>query len=131
MATIEPYETARGRRYRVLYRTPEQKQTSKRGFRTKKDAELFRASVEVKKATGEFIDASAGRTTVGERSGSWLAGKEAAQKPSAYRALEITWRLHVEPRWGNVALSAVEQSAVQAWVTELSRKRSATVTLRA
>jgi hypothetical protein len=50
MATIEPYQTKDGRRYRVIYRTPERKQTSKRGFRTKMDAELFLASVSLSKA---------------------------------------------------------------------------------
>ncbi|WP_211096892.1 Arm DNA-binding domain-containing protein [Arthrobacter echini] len=49
MATIESYETAGGKRYRVRYRRPDRKQTDKRGFRTKRDAEAFAATVEVSK----------------------------------------------------------------------------------
>ena len=57
MGSIHAYETAGGKRYRVQYRTPERDLTGKRGFRTKRDAELFLASVEVAKARGEFLDA--------------------------------------------------------------------------
>ena len=46
MATIESYETSGGKRYQVRYRTPERTQTKKRGFRTKREAEQFAASVE-------------------------------------------------------------------------------------
>ncbi len=52
-------------------------------------------------------------------------------KPSAYRPLEITWRLHVAPRWETVRLTDVTYSDVQDWLTALAAKRSATVTLRA
>lgn len=53
--SITPYETAKGRRYRVRYRKPDKSQTDTRGFRTKKEAELFLASVTVSKATGEYF----------------------------------------------------------------------------
>ena len=50
MATIEGYKDASGtKRYMVRYRTPQQTQTKKRGFRTKRDAEDFAATVEVRK----------------------------------------------------------------------------------
>jgi hypothetical protein len=47
MGSVTAYETKAGKRYRVRYRTPERAQTDKRGFETKKAAELFLASVEV------------------------------------------------------------------------------------
>ena len=55
MATIERYSTKSGARYRVRYRTPDHRQTDKRGFRTKRDAEAFAATVEVEKLTGSYI----------------------------------------------------------------------------
>ena len=61
MGSITSYETSAGRRYRVRYRKPDRSQTDKRGFRTKRDAELYLAASEVRKATGEFIDAAAAR----------------------------------------------------------------------
>ena len=48
MATIERYQTSSGATlYRVRYRTPDHRQTDKRGFATKKGAEAFAASMEV------------------------------------------------------------------------------------
>lgn len=108
MAAIEPYQTKDGRRYRVIYRTPERKQTSKRGFRTKMDAELFLASVAVSKARGEFIDAAAARVTVGELGPAWLK-RQTHLKPSSFRPIEAAWRNHVEPVWGGKAVSESER----------------------
>ena len=52
MGSIEAHETTKGRRYRALYRRPDRKQTQKRGFTTKKAAELFLATTEVNIAQG-------------------------------------------------------------------------------
>ena len=43
MGSIAPYETSGGKRYRVRYRLPDHSQTDKRGFKTKREAELFLA----------------------------------------------------------------------------------------
>lgn len=79
--TITAYETAAGRRYRVRYRKPDSSQTDKRGFKTKREAELYLASVTVSTATGDYIDPTLARITVGDLHGRWLAGKKVL-KPS-------------------------------------------------
>ncbi|WP_159600470.1 hypothetical protein [Agromyces humi] len=56
MAPVEPFATAEGKRYRVRYRKPDHSQTTKRGFRTKKEAEFFLASAELGKASGSYVD---------------------------------------------------------------------------
>ncbi|BBY35878.1 hypothetical protein MMAN_00120 [Mycobacterium mantenii] len=67
MATISRYQTSDGAtRYRVRYRTPDQRQTDKRGFATKKAAEAFAASVEVSKLRGEYVAPRDARVTLGE-----------------------------------------------------------------
>jgi Arm DNA-binding domain len=43
------------------YRTPDHRQTDKRGFRTKRDAEQFAATVEVAKMRGEYVPPSHAR----------------------------------------------------------------------
>jgi hypothetical protein len=53
MGSVAAYTTNGGKRYRVRYRTPDRRQTDKRGFRTKHDAEQFLASVEVSMGRGE------------------------------------------------------------------------------
>ena len=136
--SVKPYTTAAGRRWMVRYRKPDKSSTDKRGFLTKKDAETFLASVTISKATGDYIDPALARVRVRELAETWLAGKRPpALKPSAYKPLEIAWRLHVEPRWGDRELRSIVPSEVQAWVTELGQPRdgrpgkSATVVLRA
>lgn len=141
MGSITAYETSGGKRYRVRYRKPDHSQTDKRGFKTKREAELFLASTEVSKARGEYIDMSSGKIPVGELGRVWLPS-QTHLKPSAFEPLEIAWRLYVEPRWGRTALSDIRFSDVQTWVSQLSQgtavtkhtkpgPRSATVVLRA
>ncbi|GAA4047605.1 site-specific integrase [Arthrobacter methylotrophus] len=119
MATIEPYDTTAGRRYRVRYRKPDRTQTDKRGFTTKRDAERFARTVEVSKDRGEFIDATAAKALIGPLGAAWLA-RQTHLKPSALRPLESAWRIHVLPVWGSVAVADVRKTAVQQWVSELT-----------
>lgn len=119
MATIESYVTQSGKRYMVRYRKPDRTQTMKRGFKTKRDAEAFSATVEVSKLRGEYIDPTLSRATVADLGPDWLDRKRQL-KPSSFRPLEIAWRIHVEPAWGKHAISEIRYSDVQAWVTEMT-----------
>jgi len=130
MGSVLSYESANGRRYRVMFRTPDHRQTTKRGFKTKREAELYLATVETNKARGEYIDASAARVTIGTLGADWLTN-QTHLKPSSLRPLEIAWRLQVEPRWGKIPVGDVRHSDVQTWVTSLTAGRSATTVLRA
>jgi len=134
MGSIHAYEAAGGKRYRVQYRTPEHALTGKRGFRTKRDAELFLASVEVAKARGEFMDARASQSTISTLGAEWLANQHHL-KPSSLRPVEIAWRLHVQPKWGGRRVGEIRHSEVQNWVTAFTKgegkPRSATTVLRA
>jgi integrase len=122
MATISKYETASGATlYRVRYRTPEHRQTDRRGFKTKRDAKEFAASVEVSKLKGEYISPTNARITVAELGPAWLARQRGHLKVSGYRPLEVAWRLRVAPRWGRVALGDIRPTAVQQWVSDLGR----------
>ncbi|MBO1739808.1 tyrosine-type recombinase/integrase [Leifsonia sp. TF02-11] len=119
MGSITAYESATGKRYRVRYRKPDHSQTDKRGFRTKREAELFLASVEMKKATGEYIDPTAARATVDRLGETWLASRSHLKPSSAY-VYESAWRLHVRPRWGAAMIGTIRHSEVQSWITELT-----------
>lgn len=131
--TVERYQTSGGASlYRVRYRTPDHRSTQRRGFRTKRDAELFAATVEVAKASGEYIAPSLGRVTVGELAAAWLARKRQASAPSHYRMLESAWRMHVSPRWGKVAVGDVDLLNIETWIGSMSAKGAgATTVLRA
>ncbi|THG31138.1 site-specific integrase [Naasia lichenicola] len=120
MATIESYDSSAGKRYRVRYRKPDHTQTTKRGFRTKREAEVFLASVESRKADGTYIDPSSARVTVRQLGSAWLSG-QTHLKPSSTAVVESAWRLHVEPEWGAKLIGEIRYSEVQTWVADLAR----------
>jgi integrase len=128
MATVERYQTkTTGSLWRVRYRTPDNKQTQKRGFATKRDAELFAASLAISKARGEYIGATAGRALIGDLGPAWLERQRGHMKPSGFRSYDSAWRNHVQPRWAGTRIADVRYSDVQAWVATLSQKLSASM----
>lgn len=129
MATISKYPTAKGDRYRVRYRKPDGRQTDKRGFLRKKDAEAFAATVEVSKLQGDYVAPSLGRETIGNLGPRWLELKKGSVKPAHYDKLESAWRLHVKPTWEHTAIAKVAKSEVQVWINKTGN--SATVKRRA
>ena len=130
MATIEPYETKAGRRWRVRYRKPDRRQTDKRGFKTKRDAQLFAATVEVDKATGAYIDPTAGRATIDQLGKEWLASMTHVRE-SSRRAYETALRTHVSPTFGRWPVADIATSDVRKWVAHLSSQRGARTVRRA
>ncbi len=123
MATIEAYETKAGKRYQVRYRKPDGKQTKKRGFRRKVDAEQFSHTVEVKKLTGEYIAPSMGRLTLGELGPKWIA-RQVHIKPSWAERIDSIWRTHIEPHWGARQLASIERSEIKDWIAGIKRAPS-------
>lgn len=124
MATIEKYSNGAGEtRYRVRYRTPDRRSTQKRGFKTKRDAEAFANTIEVKKLTGQYVSPSAGRVTVAELGPAWLERQKGHMKPSGYRSYESAWRVHIEPHWAGVRLGDIRFSDVQTWIARLAANR--------
>lgn len=122
MATIESYQDASGaRRYMVRFRTPDRRQTKKRGFRTKRDAQEFANTVEVAKLKGMYVSPSNARITLDQLGPAWLARQQGHLKPSGYAVIEAAWRLRIQPRWGATALGDIRPSAVQQWISDLSR----------
>jgi hypothetical protein len=99
------------------------------GFRTKKAAQQHLATVKVAMNRGEYVSATAARSTVVELAPAWLA-KKRGLKPSSYVPLEAAWRVYVAPRWGDVPVGRIKQTAVEAWITELSDGTAVTSRVR-
>ena len=126
MATIDKYQTTTGAtRYRVRYRTPDHRQTDKRGFKTKRDAEAFAIEVESRKLRGEYVAPALGRATVGELGDEWLGRQKGHLKKNSYRSLETSWRVHARPRWARTPVANVMFTDVQGWIAALSQQRGA------
>lgn len=118
MGSIEPYSTASGRRYRVRYRKPDRSQSDKRGFRTKRDAELFLASVEVAKAKGSYVDPTLARVTVSDWMELWLGSRQDLRATTRTRVVGIVQK-HVQPALGPVPLGELTRLQVQQWAAAL------------
>lgn len=85
MGAVTAYDTANGRCCRVRYRKPDKSQTDKRGFRTRRDADLFFASVEIAKHAGRYIDPCRARVRVADWTATQLAS-HSDLRPSTLKA---------------------------------------------
>lgn len=126
MGSVEPYETAAGKRYRVQYRMPDHRHTMKRGFTTKRAAELFLASMEVSQAKGEWVDPTKARTPVSLVAEEWFRA-QVQVKPTTRSGYRFHLDKYVLPRWGTTRLVDVRHRDVQAWVGDLSKSLGASM----
>ena len=118
MGSIEAYDTSKGRRYRALYRRPDKKQTQKRGFTTKKAAELFLATTEVDIAQGRYLDPSRARVTLAEWLTTWLAARGDLRATTRSRVENIIDK-HIVPKLGKTPIGDLTRLRVQEWASAL------------
>lgn len=118
--TIDPYQTNAGVRYRVRYRKPDGQQTSKRGFKTKRDARFFLSTVDVAKAKGLYIDPTAGKQPVSHFAELWKSGQLTTLKKSSQNTMETTWRVHVLPQWGHRQVASIRTTEITSWLGSLT-----------
>ena len=105
----------------VRYRKPDHRQTKKRGFATKRDAEAYAATVEVQKPPGPTCRR---RSVVSgsQLADEWLDRKQIDLKPSSYKSIATAWHVHVKPYWGRKRLTDIDVGAVEAWIAEMRRE---------
>lgn len=119
MATIEKYQTSGGAtRYRVRYRTPDRRQTDKRGFTTKREAEAWANQLEVDKRKGAYVAPAAGRVKLGEYAREWLDSKHKL-KPSTRATYRVIIDTVIAAR-ADVPLGDISRQLVREWVADLS-----------
>lgn len=123
VGSVTPYETAAGRRYQLLYRKPDRAQTDKRGFKTKREAELFLASIETSKSRGAYVNPTLSRVTVGDWCERWVATRTDLGASTLDR-VEGILRRNIRPSLGNVAHGDLNRLQVQQWASALSETQS-------
>ena len=123
MASIEKRVRDGKDRWYARYRDPSGKQLVK-VFDRKKDATDFLTGVEGTKLVGSYIDPTLAQVTVKAWATSWISA-QAHLKPSTRARYEGVIREHIEPKWARVKLADVSHADVQAWISDLSTKRSA------
>jgi integrase len=120
MGSVTAYETNAGKRYRVIYRKPDHIQTQKRGFKTKRDAELFLAKVEIDKSRGAYVDPAKSRVLLGEWLDGWMTSRSDWRETSRERACGIVAR-HIKPELGGYPLASLNHQLIQNWAGSLSK----------
>jgi integrase len=119
MATIEKYQISSGAmRYRVRYRTPDNRQTDKRGFTTKRDAEAWANQLEVDKRRGAYVAPAAGRVKLGDYAREWLDSKHRL-KPSTRARYQVVLDTVIADR-ADIAIGDISRQLARGWVSDLS-----------
>ncbi|UED76068.1 site-specific integrase [Brevibacillus sp. DP1.3A] len=107
--------------YRIVFidrQTGKQKEKSKGGFRTKKEAQL--AATEEESKINHFGFAENGGERVDSFFDDWLEiYKRPNLKPITYTLQERNVRLNILPRWGKYRLKDITRNEYQKWINEL------------
>ena len=127
MAMIKQYKKKNGEKawYFKTYLgidplTGKKKYTTKRGFRTQKEAKtaLSRLELELQK-TGMPTSTN---TTFKEAAESWLESYKKTVKESSYSRTKIIFNKHIYPKFGNIKLSKINTAYCQKVVNDWSEK---------
>lgn len=118
MSSIKSYKTNKGKAWRVQYRSPDGKSRTKRGFRTKNEAQAWSDKNAVSIREQDWINPNSGRVTVTELGNTWLSTLSHV-KPSTRELYQQVWRGCVKPEWGLAAVASIKPSEVQRWVSGL------------
>ena len=118
--------------YRVRYKDRTQnkyREKSKGGFKTKKEAQIAAAQVELEIDQHGFIEN--GNELVSQYFEEWLEiYKKPHVKPITYTVQERNVRLNILPRWGNYKLKEITRTEYQKWINELREHYSEGTTRR-
>jgi integrase len=107
----------RGKRWRVRY-TDDTGRPREQMFERRADADRFDANIRADLSRGNYVDPSAGKLTVALFGEQWRLTQ--LHRDSTAARIEMTLRLHVNPRLGHLSLGAVRPSHVQGWVKDRS-----------
>ncbi|MEN3130806.1 Arm DNA-binding domain-containing protein [Bacillus cereus] len=110
--------------YRVRYKEMgKYRETSKGGFKTKKEAQLAAAKVEEKIAGG--LNVSNSQMTFNEYMYEWLETyKKDNVSPRTYRSYEKNIRLYILPAFGGMKLKDLTRIQYQKFINDLLKKLS-------
>ena len=119
---MEPYQynTKNGKRYRVSYRTPDNKQHNKGGFTTKGEARAWYRRKMVEIENHGFSDNS--HVTFKEVAKQWLDGKKRTVAGSTYKKYETECNKHLLPALGNDLIKKISVTKCQKLVYQWADK---------
>lgn len=123
MASIKKYDTAKGKAWRVQYRSPDGRSRTKQGFRTKNEAQAWADKNAASIHNQDWIDPNAGKTTIGEIGPRWLK-MQTHLKPSTLEWQKNILNGAILPRWETTQIRSIKPSDVQEWVSGMDSSAS-------
>lgn len=108
----------RGKRWRCRY-NDDAGRPRQMLFEKKADAERHDANMRADLSRGQYVDPVAGKVTVKAYGATWRAAQ--LHSGATAERIEMTFRVHIEPRFGDVQLGQVRPSHVQAWVKDRAK----------
>ena len=111
-------------RYDVRLRRPDGSHYVKT-FRTKKEAETYKATEMADRARGTWIDPKAGKILFADWSAEWLKTWTMTWRPRTADKHQMAMRVHWVPRFGGQEVGSITPRQVQAAVDELAVEVSA------
>lgn len=116
LASITKYKTKNGTFYKVDYVKPDGKNTTKRGFKRKPEAQDWADRNAVAISDGDWIDPTKGTAKIREIAEDWK-GMNAPLKPSSADMNLTIYNGTIEPVWGGWKVKDITHRAVQRWVS--------------
>src|SRR4051794_39572758 len=107
-------------KYRLRWReVPRGPQTTEH-FDRKADADNRRVEVEHKIRSGQYVDPKLGRESLRDHAERWRSMQ--IHRPTTAATVDVTFRVHVYPTFGDRPIVSIRPSEIQAWVANLSKK---------
>lgn len=127
MAWIDQYELKRPKRTRggkltdtalmVRWYAPDGKLKTKRGFLLKTEAEDFAHEIETDKTRGQYVDPTAGKTSVATVASRFMGS--AARKAKTQADYQSILETHILPAFGGRSVASLNRSEIMSWSTGL------------
>lgn len=107
----------KGKKYAVRWIDNDGKQRQKL-FTLRKEADEYKESLIIQFSDGTYVSSRRSNKTIGEVHQEWKR-TQVHLKESTQNTREVTWRVHVAPRWESILLAEIRRADVLQWVADL------------
>ncbi|MDR7207952.1 site-specific integrase [Priestia megaterium] len=124
MASFQRYSTKQGQMWLfkmdtgVNPQTGKRKTTTRRGFKTKKEAQIAAGKLEQELLSGTSIANS--NITFNETFSQWFSNHSKTIKPSTKKSIESKFKKHILPRFGKLKINEITRPYCQQMINEIA-----------
>ncbi|KLV30447.1 site-specific integrase [Priestia megaterium] len=124
MASFQRYSTKQGQMWLfkmdigINPQTGKRKTTTRRGFKTKKEAQIAAGKLEQELLSGTSITNS--NITFNETFAQWFSNHSKTIKPSTKKSIESKFKKHILPRFGKLKINEITRPYCQQMINEIA-----------